>query len=275
MQDTAIKCFPMKSFILLLLIASLSASGQNHEEEINEKRIDQLLNKLHAQQATEEDRNELQKIAQAVQERAQWLEGNARDYKKAMLRTDRAIILYEALGDSLNLAFTKRNKGLLLVRMSKTAAAKTELRAAVQLYRLTNTGAGAAAAQLDLARLFEYETKQDSAIYYAEQSRSYWKGQQDNLQIIVINSMLVYHLLQLNKIEKAQLIYNESKLLLAKQPVHWQPLLDFYFTSMLLFRQTNDTSLVAYYQDLYFNKVEALKTEGIAAPSSYYENYGQ
>lgn len=265
----------MKSFILLLLIASLSASAQNHGEAIDDKRIDQLLNKLQAQQATGEDRNELQKIAQAVQERAQWLEGNARDYKKAMQSTDRVIVLYEALHDSLNLAFARKNKGLLLVRMGKNTAAKTEMRTAAQLYRLTNTGAGLAAVQFDLARLFEYETKQDSAIYYAEQARAYWKKQEDNLQIIVINSMLVYHLLQLSRIDKAQLIYNESKLLLAKQPIHWQPQLDFYFTSMLLFRQTNDASMVSYYQDLYFNKVEALKREGVAAPRSYYENYGQ
>lgn len=264
----------MKPLILLLLIASLSASGQNHGEEINEKRMEQLLNKLQARQATEEERNELKKIALAVQERAQWLEGNMRDYKKAAQTADKAIQLYEALGDTLNLAFTKKNKGLLLVRMGKTAAAKTELRAAIQLYRLKNTGAGVAAAQFDLARLFEYETKQDSAIYYAEQSRSYWKGQDDNLQIIVINNMLVYHLLQLNKTEKAELVYNESKLLLAKQPVHWQPLLDFYFTAMLLFRQTNDASLVAHYRDFYFEKIEALKKEGTTA-RSYYENYGQ
>ena len=87
--------------------------------------------------------------------------------------------------------------------------------------------------------------------------------------------MLAYHLLQSTKTEKAQLVYNKFKLLLEKQPVHWQPLLDFYFTSMLLFRQTNDAPLVAYYQDLYFNKVEALKREGIVTPRSYYENYGQ
>ena len=265
----------MKPFTLLLLITTLSAAGQNHGEDINEKKIDLLLNRLRAQQATAEDRNELQKTALTLQERAQWLEGNVRDYKKAAQTADMAIRLYQALGDSLNLAFTKKNKGLLLVRMGKNTAAKTELREAIQLYRLKNTGAGVAAAQFDLARLFEYENRQDSAIYYAEQSRNYWKEQEDNLQIIVINNMLAYHLLQLTKTEKAQLIYNESKLLLAKQPVHWQPLLDFYFTSMLLFRQTNDASLVAYYQDLYFNKVEALKRDGIVSPRSYYENYGQ
>ena len=123
----------MKPFILLLLIVSLSAAGQNHGDDINEKRIDLLLNKLQAQQATEEDRNELQKTALALQERAQWLEGSARDYKKAAQAADKAIQLYQALGDSLNLAFTKKNKGLLLVRMGKNAAAKTELRAAIQV----------------------------------------------------------------------------------------------------------------------------------------------
>ena len=264
----------MKQVLWLLLMATLSAKGQNHAEDISEQKTSLLLNKIRLQQATEDDRNELQKIALALQDKGQWLDEHSHDYKKAAQHIDRAIELYQVLGDSLNLAFNKKYKGLLLVRLGKTSAAKAEIRSAIDLYRRKNTGAGVAAAQFDLARIFEYDNKQDSAIYYAEQARAYWKEQDDNLQIIVINNMLVYHLLQQSRAEKALLVYNESKLLLAKQPTHWQPLLDFYFTSMLLFRQTNDATLASQYRELYFDKMETLKKEGISA-KSYYENYGQ
>jgi tetratricopeptide (TPR) repeat protein len=274
LPGVTIKTHHMKQVLWLLLMAALSAKGQNHGEAISEQKTSLLLDKIRLQLATEDDRNDLQKIALALQDKGQWLDEHSHDYKKAAQHIDRAIELYQALGDSLNLAFNKKYKGLLLVRQGKTAAAKAEIRSAIDLYRRKNTGAGVAAAQFDLARIFEYDNKQDSAIYYAEQARAYWKEQEDNLQIIVINNMLVYHLLQQSRAEKAQLVYNESKLLLAKQPTHWQPLLDFYFTSMLLFRQINDATLANQYRELYFDKMETLKKEGISA-KSYYESYGQ
>lgn len=265
----------MKKFLLFLfLIGAVCASGQNYPGSINEKETDSLLDKVRLHQSTEEGRKALLEIAIAIQNNGQRLDEELHDYKKSLQTIDKAITLYDALNDTLNLAFNKKYKGHLLLRLGKIPQAKAEIRTAINLYRLKNTGPAIASSQFDLARIFEFENKTDSAIYYADVSRSYWKAHDDNLQILVINNMMVYHLLQLNQTERAASVYHESQLLLAKQPPHWQPVLDFYFTSMLLFKQTNDATNASHYRDLYADKLADLRKEGITA-RSYYEMLSQ
>ena len=158
--------------------------------------------------------------------------------------------------------------------INKIPAAKTEIRTAIYLYRCKNIGTGAASSQFDLARIFEFENRPDSAIYYASAAGDYWKLQDNNLQTIVINNLLLYQLLQLNQTEKAETVYRESETLLKKQMPHWQPLLDYYFTAMLLFRQINDVSNASHYRELYLAKMESLRKDGINA-RSYYESFSQ
>ena len=265
----------MKLLVLLLLVFPfLPARAQNYLEVSEDKQADLLLTKIRSQIATEEDRSALQKIALSLQNDAQLLDEQQHNYKKAMEKIDRAITFYEALSDTLSTAFNRKYKGHLLMRINKLSAAKQEIRTAIYLYRLKNTGAGIASSQFDLARIFEFENKADSAIYYAGIARTYWQQQENSLQTLVINNLMQYHLLQLNQTEKAESIYHESELLLKKQAPHWQPLLDYYFTSMLLFRQINDLTAAAHYRELYLNKMDALRKEGITA-RSYYENFSQ
>ena len=266
----------MKRFILLLLVmACLHADAQNYADLLtDDKQADVLLSKIRLHNATEEDRIALQKIAVAVQDNGQRQDEQQHDYRKSLQNIDKAITLFEALGDTLNTAFNMKYKGHLLVRLNKIPAAKTVIRAAIDLYRSKNTGAGIASSQFDLARIFEFENKPDSAIYYSNAARTYWQQQENNLQTIVINNLMLYQLLQLNQTEKAEAVYHESESLLKKQAPHWQPMLDYYFTAMLLFRQINDISSASHYRELYIGKIEALRKEGINA-KSYYETFAQ
>jgi hypothetical protein len=265
----------MKQFVaLLLVIACLHLDAQNYADIADDKQAGVLLNKIRLQTATEQDSAALQKIAIAVQEHGQQQDEQQHDYRKSVQSIDKAIALFEALGDTLNMAFNRKYKGHLLVRLNKTAAAKAEIRAAINLYRGKNTGAGIASSQFDLARIFEFENRPDSAIYYADVARTYWQQQENNLQTIVINNLMLYQLLQLNQTEKAAAVYHESESLLKKQAPHWQPLLDYYFTAMLLFRQINDASNASHYRELYIDKIGALRREGINA-RSYYETFTQ
>jgi len=60
--------------------------------------------------------------------------------------------------------------------------------------------------------------------------------------------------------------------LLAKKPqMHWQAIIDFYFTSMLLYKTINDMAVAGDYRQLYAAKIVELRKDGINA-RSYYEN---
>lgn len=256
------------------MLSSLLAAAQNYLNLADDKQADLLLNKVRSQTATEEDRAALQKFAISFHNDAQRLDEQQHDYRKSLQNIEKAINICEVTGDTLNNAFNRKYKGHLLMRLNKVSAAKEEIRQAINLYRSKNTGTGVASSQFDLARIFEFENKADSAIYYAGAARTYWQQQENNLQTLVINNLMQYHLLQLNQTEKAETIYHESELLLKKQAPHWQPLLDYYFTSMLLFRQINDLTASTHYRELYIAKMDALRKEGINA-RSYYENFAQ
>ena len=256
---------------ILLFIASLSACAQNSVNNVDEKRMEALLSKIRLKQATDDDKKELQKMAVIIQNKGQDQDENQRQYKKSLATIDKAIVLFDALDDTLNVANNRKFKGYLLGRAGKFTEAKNEIEAAIDLYRIKNMNAGVAVSQFDLARIFEFENKTDSAIYYADISLSYWKSKEVDLRVLIINNMLVSLLLKSNQPEKAKAIQAASELLAKKPQMHWQAIIDFYFTSMLLYKTINDMAVAGDYRQLYAAKIVELRKDGINA-RSYYEN---
>jgi len=262
----------MKNLILLILLAAFfPAFTQNYIDALpDEKKADQLLDKLRSKQATEEERKELSDIANAIQDRAHDLDEKQHQPKKAVAEIEKAIVFFNALNDTLNLANNRKYKGYLLGRMGKFKEAKNETEAAIDLYRLSKINAGVAISQFDLARMFEFENTLDSAIYYADLSRSFWKTKQADQRVMIADNMLVSLFLKSNQPEKARSVQEESSLLVKRPDMHWQSVIDYYFTSMLLFRTINNIAVAGDYQQLYLSKIAALKSQGIIA-KSYYE----
>ena len=244
---------------ILLFIASLSACAQNSANSADEKRIEALLSKIRLKQATADDKKELQKIAIIIQNKGQDQDENQRQYKKSLATIDKAIVLFNALDDTLNIANNRKFKGYLLGRAGKFPEAKNEIEAAINLYRIKNMNAGVAVSQFDLARIFEFENKTDSAIYYADISRTYWKLKEVDLRVLIINNMLVSLLLKSNQPEKAKAVQGESELLAKNPQMHWQAIIDFYFTSMLLYKTINDMAVASGYRQLYAAKIVELR----------------
>ena len=262
----------MKTLTLLILLAAfLPAYAQNYNDAVaDEKKADQLLDKVRSKQATGDERKELSDIANAIQNKGQELDEKQHQSKKAIAAVEKAIDLFSALDDTLNLANCRKYKGYLLGRLGKFREAKIETEAAIDLYRLSNMNAAVAISQFDLARMFEFENRLDSAIYYAGLSRTFWKPKQADQRVLIADNMLVCLLLKSNQPEKAKSVQEESSLLAKNPEMHWQSVIDFYFTSMLLFRTVNNITVAGNYQQLYLSTIAALKNKGIVA-QSYYE----
>lgn len=260
----------MKFLACFLLIASMTADAQSYVDSISDKKIDGLLDKIRAGQASADDRNLLQQIALLVQNKAQEMDVHHVAYKKTLPVADKAIVLFDALNDTLNVANNRKFKAYLLGRAGKFPQAKQETATAIHLYQLKKMHAEVAASQFDLSRLFEFDSKTDSAIYYANLSKAFWRQQGVDLRVLIINNMLVNLLLEANQPEKAELIYQESARLAAEPQMQWQALLDFYFTSALLFTKTNDMASAGRFRNLYADKIAGLAQQGIRA-KSYYE----
>lgn len=255
--------------LLLLLISNLCVFAQNNYV-IDEKKADLLLEKVKQQQASAEEKKELQDIAITIQNKGQDMDERRFQYKKNMASLDRAIELFTALNDTLNIANNRKFKGYLLGRFEKFSDAKKEIKASIELYRLANMNAGVAVSQFDLARIFEFENKLDSALYYARLARNFWASQNVDLRVLIINNMEVSLLLKQSQPERAKTVQQTSEQLIKRPQMHWQAVVDFYFTSMLVYRTLNDVGTAGSYQQLYLAKLDELKTQGIMA-RSYYE----
>ena len=260
------KCFT----ILLVLFACLSLHAQNNYD-VDEKKADLLLNKVREQQASPEEKKELKDIAIVIQNRGQDMDERRFQYKKSMAAIDRAIVLFTALNDTLNIANNRKFKGYLLGRFEKFKEAKIEIEAAIALYNLAGMKAGVAVSQFDLARMFEFENRIDSALYYVRIARNFWQSQQVDLRILIINNMEVSLLLKQNQPEKAKTVQATSESLIKRPGMHWQAIIDFYYTSMLLYRTINDVGTAGSYQQLYLSKLAELRASGMMV-KSYYEN---
>ncbi|MEO6315693.1 MAG: hypothetical protein ABIU63_04185 [Chitinophagaceae bacterium] len=258
-------------FPLLLLVIATANAQPNYENLTDEKKADVLLEKLRSNQATDEDKQALKKIAFLIQNMGQDQDENQRQYKKSLATIDKAIVLFDALKDTLNVANNRKFKGYLLGRFGKFPEAKQEIKAAIDLYSIKDMKAGVAVSEFDLARIFEFQNKLDSAIYFAYKARAFWQSQDVAMRVMLINNMLVSLLLKSEQPEEAGAVQAASALLLNKPDMHWQTIIDFYFTSMLLYRTINDIDTAGNYQRLYLAKVAALQANGIAA-KSYYEH---
>ena len=262
----------MKNLIsFILLVAFLPVFAQNYNDVLaDEKKAEQLLDKVRSKQATEDEKKELFDIANLLQNRGRDLDEKQHQSKKAVAEVEKAIVFFNALNDTLSLANSRQYKGYLLGRMGKFREAKNETEAAIDLYRLSNMNAGVAISQFDLARMFEFENRLDSAIYYASLSRAFWKPKQADQRVMIADNMLVSLFLKSNQPEKARSVQEESSLLAKNPDMHWQSVIDYYFTSMLLFRTVNNIAVAGDYQQRYLSKIAELRNQGIIA-KSYYE----
>ncbi|MFT3933533.1 MAG: hypothetical protein QM726_07965 [Chitinophagaceae bacterium] len=256
---------------MTIILSDLFAQNNYDNIVTDEKRIDVLLSKVNAAQANADERTELHNIAIRVQNNGQELDEKYRQYKKALATIDKAIVLFTALGDTLDIANNRKYKGYLLGRMEKYKEAKNETKIAIELYQLKKMSAGVAVSQFDIARIYEFENKTDSAIYYASVACNYWKQKDVDLRVLIANNMLVSLYLKKDQPEKAIEVQHESGMIINKPGMHWQAVVDFYYTSMLLYRNTNDDATANRYKQFYIDKVNSLRGEGIAA-RSYYES---
>ena len=162
---------------LILLISLFNYSRAQTD------RTDLLLQKLKSKTITVAERKELQNIAYDIQNRGQLLDEVRHDYSASLALITKAITIFNSLGDTLNIANNRKFKGYLLGRFGKFTEGKAQIHEAINLYQLKNAGWGIAVSQFDLSRVFEFENKLDSALFYCKSALRYWKAKEDSERI--------------------------------------------------------------------------------------------
>lgn len=250
------------SFLLLCIVFPAYSQAQTDSSEF-------LLSKLSSGAITPLERKQLKNIAYDFQNRGQLLDETMHDYAASLILVDKAITIFNALGDTLSIANNRKFKGYLLGRFDKFADGKKEIQQAIYLYDFKNAPWGVAVSQFDLARLFEFENKLDSALFYGNIAISYWKTQENSGRIFLNQNLLINLLTKSNRLAEAKLLQAESSKMSENPEHHWQGLLDFYFVSKGLFKTAKEFTSADKYQKLYTDKISDLKKEGITAASYF------
>lgn len=253
-------------FSILIFIVGLFLNSQAQSDSLTS-----LLAKLNSKTITDGERKILKKMAFDVQNRGQLLDESSHDYKGALLLTDSAINIFNSLKDTLNEANNRKFKGYLLGRFGKFQEGKSEIQQAINLFQLKNTLWGVAVSQFDLARLFEFENKLDSALYYCNISISYWKENANTARVFINQNMLINLLTKTNDLTKAKTIQNESNKIIEAEKPYWQGLLDFYIVSENLYKAAKEFKTANNYRNLYSKLITELSSTGLAARSYFTE----
>lgn len=254
--------------IIFYLIIAISSFGQK-KELIDDERIDLLVNKVQNNTISDQEKKELRNLTFKIQNQGFRLDERSNDYKGSLEYIDRALSIWIASRDTINEANNRKYRGYLLGRLSKFSKAKREINLAIELFQLVNIDYGVAVSYFDISKVYEYENKLDSALFFNDKALSFWKTKSDTFRILTINNQMISLHSKSEDYIRAKRIYDESVKLLKCEDLHWHPLVDFYCVSFQLFDKLNETNQALRYKKLYTNRINLLKKENIVFESTY------
>ena len=259
----------MKFYItILIILIFLHTNGQEANDSVSVK-TNGLLEKIKQQGISDIEKKALTANARHFQDKAFEFDEMKNDYGKALEQTEKAMVIYTALKDSVNEANLLKYKGFLLGHLGQYNEGKKEIYKAAVLFGIKGRAYGVAVSQFDLSKVYEFESMIDSAIYFANQALYYWKPEADTFRILTINNQLMNLWIKSNNLNQAKKIHAVTEPLLKNTDIHWMPLIDYYFLSARLFESLKIKEASGKYEKLYTDKIYELKQKNIATKSRY------
>jgi tetratricopeptide (TPR) repeat protein len=255
--------------IFLLCTASLVARSQSARDAIIDKEYNKCMAKISAGKMDSADSAAFKMFIYGVQNTGQQLAEREHDYSKALDYTNKAIDCWKAMKDSINEANNRKFKGFLLGQLQRFAEAKVEIDTAILFYSLARKDWGVAVSQYDLAFVYLLEQKPDSAVYFSTKALAYWKDKKDPARVLGVQNLLLYAKIQLKQFEEAAIIQLSSDSLAALKDMHWQPVIDHYFVSQLMYFQQGKKAASARYKKLYSDTKAILRADDVNALSTF------
>ena len=205
-------------------------------------------------QLTQEQKKEIIPCIFQAQNQGFLLDEKECKYDSAAMKIELALDAWIHLGDTLSQANLLKYLGYLNGRLERFSIGKQQIHEAKKLYGLKNAAFGVAVSLFDLAKVYTYENKLDSAIYFIMEAKQYWISQNVPSRIIGLNNHLIY-LATLSDIHKDVETYIfENKKLVKKPDVYWQHELDFYFNSEAYYKKYGNAKMANLYAKKYKDK---------------------
>ncbi len=158
-------------------------------------------------------------MAQVLQNLAFVYTEKIKDYKLANTNITLSIGLWKELNNTLQEANLLKYKGMINGYLKNYNTAKRDIRLAIKKFKELNYSNGIYISYLDLAKVYEQESKLDSSIYYANLNKKYFEEQKDTFRIFTVNNNLINYYLHSKEYNKAKEISVSNKQMLSSDKV--------------------------------------------------------
>lgn len=253
---------------IVLVLSSFICKGQVHIDFHNE-RVEELIKKNNNSTISKAEKSELREYGYHLQNKGMLSVERYQDYTNALAPIDSAISFWILTKDTASEANLRKFKGMVLGHLYRFKEGKFEINKAINLYKTIGVNSGIAVSKYDMSQLLDLEGNIDSALIYQLEATDFWINQKNTFRIIVNNNQLIYLYCEKGQYQKAEQIQKSNELLL-KPDLHWNPKINFYYVSYVLFKSEGNKDKAELYKKLYFETLQSLKErENIEAKSIY------
>ncbi len=181
-------------------------------------------------------------------------------YTSAKIKIEEALKIWLHINDTLNQANLIKYLAYLNGRLGNYEIGKSQIKEAIRLYSQKKDESGIAVSYFNLGRIYQFENKIDSAIFFIEKASLFWKQQNNPARIVIYNNHLINLYLRKKLLKRIKTLITENKANSAKG-IYWQEEIDFYFLTAKYFNDIGDKNNSKKYQQLYSSRKEILEKE--------------
>jgi len=247
----------MKPFFLicLLIFANAHLFSQTVDCTVS------LNNLLKSQKETisEEKKKEIIPCVYEIQNEGFYFDEKKCKYDSAKYKIESALKIWQHINDTLNQANLLKYLGYLNGRLGYFDSGKKQISGAINLYTIKKVEYGVAVSLFDLSKIYEFENKIDSAIFFSNKALNYWKQKNNSGRIVGINNNLINLFLKKKELQNSKSLIAKNNNYVVKDEIYWLQELDFYFISSQYFLKIKDKKNKKKYLTLYSDKISELE----------------
>ncbi|OFX68097.1 MAG: hypothetical protein A2X14_01480 [Bacteroidetes bacterium GWD2_33_33] len=264
-------------FLILLSFRNINYINQNPNKE-QEQIADSLMNLGYSFYNTEplkfinflDSAARLYDIAECLKKQALCYQNIAfvyqeklQNFNKAEEFTLKSISNWREINDTLNEANLLKYLGAIQGELGKYDIAKSNIKCAINKFRLKQFNAGIAVSYYDLALVYEKEERSDSCIHFLNLNKKFFEAKNDTFRIFNVNNKLLYTYIKTNNFEQIEQLINSNLSFQVSQRVRWNQKLDFYQFSNEYYTKIKNETLSNDYLNKYKTLKDSLIKEGV------------
>ncbi len=198
--------------------------------------------------------NDVRKTAQIYQNMAFICDEGLDNKSQAVVYAEKAKDAWYMINSDVDVANMLKYLGYLNGYLGDFTKAKFQTHEALEIYEHMNNEQGKAVTLLNFAKVYQYEGKYDSSIYYAQKAKAIWKNDANNSRLFNLNNFLIQVYLADNGIAECVKMIEENKRMI-NDNIYWKDQLD-YFNHCCHFYHLQKDSI---HYRMFQNKIDSIE----------------